>query len=244
VSDTPTKLEIQHPAPTANTGPTEIAVVQATKPRPHLPNTTTAPPGGWRYRAPETGQLFRGASLSDLISQLNAHYRANGYDTPLAGFKPLIEDYICAETPETCDDSYVRPATQTESVGVAGQLAHTFHTVLQGTATLVSWLAGGGERVTQQVAEVRAATCASCPENVEPQGCTGCNIGALRAVADRVAGKRTTPHDGALKSCRICACHLRAKVWLPLKILTQHMPAKQQARLPEHCWIKQEAAKS
>lgn len=243
MTDTPIKLEIQHPAPTTNTGPTDVAIVQAAKPRPRLPNLTTAPPGGWRYRVPETGQLFSGASLSDLVSQLHAHYRANGYDTPLGGFRDLIEDYICAETPETCDASYVRPPTQTESTGLASNLAHTFHTVMQGTATLVSWLAGGGERVSQQTADARAATCATCPENVEPQGCTGCNIGALRAVADRVAGKRTTPSDGALKSCRICACHLRAKVWLPLKVLTNHMPPKQQAALPGYCWIKQEASK-
>lgn len=204
----------------------------------HLPNLTNAPPGGWRYRVPETGQKFEGASLSGLIENLKAHYHANGYELP-DSLPALIEAYVCGEVGEYCDGN-ASSLPKTERV-TGGGLAHTFHVVLQGTKTLISWVAGGGERVSQALADERAATCATCPENVNPEGCTGCNIAELLRIGEKVAGTRKTTSDASLNACRVCSCLLKAKVWIPHKNLWPHMSEEQKLRLPQACWLVKES---
>lgn len=198
-----------------------------------LPNTHTAPPGGWRYRAPHTGQPFVGASLPDLLHQVRAHYKATGYKQP-ENLEQLVEENLCAAMPDYCTGN-AQPVRPT--------LAHTLHTVLQGTKTLGSWLLGGRHYVEQAVANQRAQVCSSCPMNEEPEGCTSCNRKSLTEAVEKIVGKRSTPYDGQLQACRVCACHLRSKVHLPHAVLWRHMPAEQKERLPAHCWLLTELIK-
>lgn len=205
----------------------------------HLPNLTNGPPHEWRYRVPETGQFFQNASLSGLMETLRSHYRSNGYAIP-DSLLNLIEAYICGEEPEYCSGN-ASSLPKTERV-TGGGLAHTFHVVLQGTKTLISWVAGGGERVSQAIADGRAATCATCPENVNPEGCSGCNIAELLRIGEKVAGTRKTSSDASLNACRVCSCLLKAKVWIPHKNLWPHMNEEQKLRLPTACWLVREAS--
>lgn len=199
-----------------------------------LPNRTNAPPGGWRYRVPETGQTFSGASEYDLITKLQAHYRVNGYPYP-DDMPKLIEHYVCSSEPGYCHDGTGRPALKWTN-----KLAHTFHVVLQGSTTLGHWLLGGRKFVDQAVADRRSATCTQCALNEEPQGCTSCNAGALRDVVTKLVGSRRSAHHDRLKACKVCHCQLAVKVWMPLPVLLQHMPEEQQEQLPGHCWLRAE----
>lgn len=206
----------------------------------HLPNLDTTPPGGWRYVVPETGQRFEGSSLSELLGNLLAHYKAAGYPQP-PDLLQLIEDYICAEEPESCGGQ--PRAVRADDVlkrGWAASLKHTFTNVVNGTRVLAAWVAGGRHYVEEDLASQRAATCITCPENVEPQGCTGCNMKTLHEVVRSVVGSRSTPHDAKLRACRVCGCDLRAKVHLPHDLLWQHMTQEQKALLPAHCWLLRE----
>lgn len=196
-----------------------------------LPNRFTAPPGGWRYRVPETGQIFSASNEQELLGQLRAHYGAAGYPMP-ANLVELIDQNICAQHPDYCVGSGPAPK--------ASGLAHTFTTVLQGTRTIGAWLLGGRELVSQDVADRRASICSMCVQNDEPQGCTSCNSKVMKEAVEKLVGKRSTALHDRLLSCRICGCNLRAKVWFPLRILLDHMPAEQQERLPETCWLKTE----
>lgn len=203
-----------------------------------LPNKTDTPPGGWKFRVDKTGQEFTEPSIDSLIQKLRAHYKANGYIEP-PDLQNLIEDYVCNKQPDYCVES-----TGFHRSSFRPGLAHTFHVVIQGTKTLGSWIGSGFEKVPMAQAESRAAVCAGCVENQEPEGCTGCNIGALRELTDRIAGSQKTAHDDSLKACRICSCQLKAKTRLPHKVLWPHMTDTQKAALPEHCWLLSEAPKS
>lgn len=202
-----------------------------------LPNHVTAPPGSWRYKVPETGQVFSGPSEHALITQLQAHYKANGYPIPSPDeLKPRIEAFICAAVPDYCTGN--EPAKFVDGF--------SFHTVIYGTKTLSKWLFGSllkGERqfVSQGQANVRASVCVGCHFNDEPQGCTGCNSGALKAAVSALIGPRTTNYDDRLKSCRVCNCLMKAKVHLPYEVLWNNMSDQQKALLPNYCWLNKES---
>lgn len=209
----------------------------------HLPNLDTAPSGGgWRYVVPETGQRFEGASLSELLHNLSAHYRAAGYPQP-PNLARLVEDYICEQVPEACGGQ-PRASRSSDLVqqGWLAGLKHTFTNIVTGTQTLAAWIVGGRNYVDGDVANARARVCTTCPENVEPQGCTGCNLNTLHEVVRSVVGSRTTTSDSLLKACKVCGCDLKAKVHLPHTVLWRHMPDAQKQQLPEWCWLKREAA--
>lgn len=209
---------------------------------PTLPNKTNSPPGGWRYRVPQTGQLFTGVSEHQLLVQLEHHYRATGYTKP-TNLKELVEEFICSAIPDYC--------TGNEPARPVG--GFSFHTVIQGTRTIGSWLLssfakGARQYVPQAQADARASVCAtgvnggSCPFNDQPEGCTGCNSGAMKETLRFVVGDRHTAFDNQLKSCRVCNCGLFAKVHLPHAVLWDNMPLDQRAKLPDWCWLVKEAA--
>ena len=202
-----------------------------------LPNMTNQPPGGWKYRVPETGQEFTEPSLDALIQKLLAHYKANGYAPP-ADLPHLIEDYICNKQPDYCTgNDPIKPKF------IAG-LAHTFHTVVQGTRTLLTWAGHGFARVDISLSEARAEVCSTCPNNQEPEGCTVCNINGLRELTDKISGKHATRFDDALKACKVCSCQLKAKTRIPHAILWQHTDKEQKAAFPARCWMITEAEKA
>lgn len=198
-----------------------------------LPNITTAPPGGWRYTVPETKQSFAESNLEALLKTLKAHYRATGYDVPL-DLVERIEAFICAEVPEYCGAG---PSALSQVVGKIEDAVLTFHAVIQGMRTLAGWVAGSGERVALEVAEKRASICARCPLNVQPKGCTGCNMGVLRQLTEKFVGGKRTSYYEQLKACKACACQLNAKVHLPRSNIWPKMSEKQKAQLPSECWL-------
>lgn len=203
----------------------------------HLPNTSTAPPGQWKYVMPETGQAFGPSpSLDDLLAQLRASYRANGYDVP-PNLAELIEAHICQRIPEYCT-GYAPP--QAGPLTIGHMLSVTYHNVLVQTKRFI----GIDERVPLAQAEARAAVCVSCSENVPRSDCSGCHQATLRNLVVRISGSRGTPYDDRLNVCRVCLCELRGKVHLPLARLLKLAGESEFARLPSHCWMVQESQES
>ena len=203
----------------------------------HLPNTTTAPPGQWRYRMPETGQTFGPVpDLDGLLRSLEASYRANGYEIP-PNLAELVEQFICNDKPEYCTGS------EGPSLDLKQIAKITFHIVAAATKKLV----GKDERVSAEQANARAAVCASgapggarCSENVPRTDCTNCNLETLRHIVLNLIGDRKTTNDSQLDVCRACLCELKAKVWLPMSRLEKLMTEEDWARLPAHCWTLKE----
>lgn len=228
----------------------------------HLPNLDVHPPrlpgheGGWCYKVPETGQDFCGSSLSELMTNLAAHYKAAGYPQP-PNLARLVEDYICDRIPDYCGGQpRAARADDLARQGWVAGLKHTFTNVLAGTATIgtvikdnvLSKLFGfTSPFVEQPQANSRAAVCTSgfngqpCPENVEVQGCTNCNLETLHVAVRTVVGSRTTAHDARLKACRVCICDLRTKVHIRHALIWHHLSDAQREALPAHCWVVREA---
>lgn len=200
-----------------------------------LPNKTYAPPGGWRYKVPETGQTFRGVSEYQLLMELQAHYRANSLKQP-DDLSTRIEQFVCEQEPDYCTDAHGQPIRDGKR-----SFVHDIKSVLQGTATLLTWKLSGAGLVDAATADRRAATCASCNFNVEPEGCTSCNAKVVKEAVTQIVGTRQTALHNQLKACRICQCHLQAKVQLPLASIMRFMPQDQFTQLPQHCWILKEA---
>ena len=91
---------------------------------------------------------------------------------------------------------------------------------------MASWISGGGKLLDQNTANLRAAICKDCHNNVPTSevrgGCSSCSRGetyVINLTRQVVIQGRGTPLDGHLKSCGICGCDIRTMVWLPNQAL-------------------------
>lgn len=111
------------------------------------------------------------------------------------------------------------------------------------TNFLWEWIKAGKPLVSQEIANARAATCASCHNNVNVDqavkvGCCGRGLqGVLSGFRKRIIQNRTTPSDAHLKSCGLCGCDLRMKVWIPIE--GQGITKEDSNAYPSFCWKKE-----
>jgi hypothetical protein len=208
-----------------------------------LPNLTNCPPGGWEYRIPETEKTLTGSNLNELLAKLQSQYSGAGYPIP-KDIEMKIEEYMCGldRMKDYCEErSQSIFSKMVSTITRAGELYHTFHAAVQCMKTLISHVGGTGERITQEVAESRGATCAVCPRNLNVSGCKNCNKGVIGQLLQKVVGARATTHDNELMFCEVCHCNTRAKIWVKHEAIYKHMPEGQKSVLPETCWILKEA---
>lgn len=109
-----------------------------------------------------------------------------------------------------------------------------------------NYILNGGTLVDQNTANIRAQICSGCHNNVpsgesrqNPGGCSACGkmaqagIDSVRAI---VLGSRHSSSDSLLKSCLLCGCDLKLKVWFPVKYFDPD--CSQGNKYPTFCWIK------
>lgn len=210
-----------------------------------IKNYHETPPGQWRYRIPDIADarvafVSGFNSYDELEKEVTNRYRANAKTVP-ADLRQQIVEQMCQQLPEGwCRDG-------TRRLGVGARLLAEFTRVLQGTTTLLNWwIEGHREKVPLDEATRRAGVCSRCTFNQPAQGCTTCNLPALQALVRQVVGGIPTPLDGALQSCTICGCDLKAKVHLPLAVLQKHLSAEQVAQFPPAhndwpgCWLRKD----
>jgi hypothetical protein len=203
-------------------------------------NVNESPPGGFRYRVPETGMMFKDfTSLYDLQNALVKHYSSNGLSVP-ANLPALIQDQLCLLIPpERCysDDPSVRSWAYYRL---------TFEEILSGTTNLVGWQLKGRPKVSEEESNRRALICASgdptvsggrCRCNIDPTGCPSCNS-SLHTIVNAFVGNRPTQHDAKLGGCFVCGCSLKSLIQMPAEIVVEHLSDEQKQALPEHCWQK------
>lgn len=188
------------------------------------------PPGGWRFLERTTNVLIKAPTYENLKALIVEHRQANNLAAGL-NLEQEIEEQICANLDHNdCTDS-ARPLH-----AQGGQL--TLGQVFTGTVTLAHWLLTGGKKVDLTEANRRAEICSTCQFNVSFDGCQGCHGETLRAAVDSIVQGQKTEYDEKLNACSLCGCSLKAKVFLPLNILRQHIPADIQAAFPNWCWLK------
>jgi hypothetical protein len=119
-------------------------------------------------------------------------------------------------------------------VAAAGEIK----TAARGTAVILDWLTSGGAPVSQELANKRAEICVSCPMNVQGAWFTVAPAELIRDTLEaRKDLKLETLHDDKLKSCDVCKCLMRLKVWCPLSHIVGQTPQDIMAEFPKHCWI-------
>ena len=108
----------------------------------------------------------------------------------------------------------------------------------QGTAVVLDWLTSGGAPVAQALANKRAATCIGCVKNVEGSWFTTAPAELIRSTLEaRKDLVLVTPSDAALKSCDVCKCLNRLKVWCPMTHIAAKTKPEIMAEFPSNCWI-------
>ena len=108
----------------------------------------------------------------------------------------------------------------------------------QGTAVVLDWLTSGGAPVAQELANKRAAICVACPKNVDGSWYTTAPAELIKSTLEaRKDLTLATPSDAALKSCDICRCMNRLKVWCPLEHIVAKTRPEIMAEFPSFCWI-------
>lgn len=194
-----------------------------------LPNTVETPPGGWKYWVAETQTWVHSwADYDTFKGQVLKHLGANGLPAPL-NIEDLIQDQICRRLePGRCS---------AEGVPMVGSIPATLETFFRGTRTIGAWLLSG-ESVSEAEAESRANICAHCPFNDPIHGCPSCQMGKVAAlVVSYIKDLKQFPQ---LKSCRICGCALKVKVYVPKAEIRKREPKELTAKYPDHCWMVKE----
>ena len=113
----------------------------------------------------------------------------------------------------------------------------------QGTAVVLDWIQAGGDPVVQDLAEKRATGCVPCPKNVEGAWYT---VAPAELLKDAIKGWQAlkgssfafeTSQGEKLKSCDVCKCLMRLKVFCPLNHILAKTKPEIMAEFPPHCWI-------
>ncbi len=219
-------------------------------------NRHTTPPGGWVFRQPETNWVAPtpiGSTFSQTVMLIIAMRKKNPaitakhkLATNVEAVGTELEKYNRKRLglPETAQVPFSEPrrshagkvadaAGVSRMDGMAG-----LKRAAAGTAVVVDWLTSGGNPVSQELANKRAAICAECPKNVPGAWYTTAPAQLIKETLEaRKDLKLETPFDDRLKSCDVCRCLMRLKVWTPLEHIVGRTKAEVMAEFPAHCWI-------
>lgn len=204
--------------------------------------------GGWTFRQPQTNWVNNMAMVGfdASVQAIRKHRLANpaitakhNLATDPAAVADELENYTRARLGiPKIQPTFFSPGSSRLPPRVAAAAAD-IKRAAQGTAVVLDWLQSGGAPVAQELANRRAETCVACPRNVEGSWYTVAPAELIRAtLSARSDLKLATPSDDRLKSCDVCKCLMRLKVWTPLEFILQRTKAEIMAEFPQNCWIK------
>jgi hypothetical protein len=174
------------------------------------------------------GTLITGGGSDRIRSRVIKHLREIGFRP--ANFQKYFETAVChAMPPGSRACKFVDDDAPAE---IRAERTLSLHDVFHFLGTAKRWLEGGMTLVSEEKAQQRAAVCRQCPYNGQVGGCTGCSNFASKVAA--VVGGRKIAGLGDLDSCQICACNLKALVFMPLETLGDATEE------PAWCWKKTE----
>lgn len=223
-------------------------------------NEHTIPNGGWRFRQVQTGWEIKNP-VSVTFSQATVEIIKHRMKNPAICAKHNLStepDVVSAELMAYNRKRLGIPEPTKGSPGFFGRgrslgagvvaAAANIRRAAQGTSVWMDWLAHGGVPVEQPLAEARAATCVDCPKNVKGEWYVEAPAELLKgAIEDwkKVTGRQfefKTGQGDNLKSCDVCKCLSKVKVFVPLKHIAEHTKPEIMAEFPDNCWVKKEMA--
>lgn len=201
-----------------------------------ITNTQVTPPGGWNYKQPESGAVFKSYDYKSWKDAVLSHRKANGYPIPINFEQELIND-ACHQNPDWKGNSCKNILNRNRrKVPLSFERAVAFLKVLQSFV-----VDSKAQFVDQEEAERRASMCVGCPNNQETSfGCGAC-VAVVDGFISALLGKKSTTSDQKLGFCAICSCKNSISVHYPLEAqkhgLTEEM--KQMFHeMEDQCWKK------
>jgi hypothetical protein len=188
-----------------------------------LKDLNLAPPGGYRYKQPESGFTLTGLTFHELLKAV-AQHRANMNYTTEGRLADEIEDAICRGLSQEDQTQYCRN-------GLRMPTGVHFNEVVRFLKTAASWFVNGRQLVPQEEAERRAAICEKCPYNVQLTGCAPCKV-VVKELRESLL-RRSTSRDPVLRACGVCGCDNQTQVHVPLEDLRA---GKKDLVFPPWCW--------
>ena len=216
-------------------------------------NEHETPNGGWQFRQPQTGWSAPspvGSTHDQTVTQIIQHRSKN----PAIRLKHNLSLDREVVSEELMNFNRLRlgipkpkakaPTFFAQSRNLAGDVAGKIRRAAQGSAVWIEWLRQGGVPEPQPLAEARALTCVNCPKNVEGEWFVNAPAQLLKGVIEdwkAATGKDftfETAQGDRLKSCGVCLCLSKIKVFVPLKIILEKTKPEILAEFPkENCWI-------
>lgn len=224
-----------------------------------MSNTEFPTGGGWQFRQPQTGWMNPASMIGKdaSVDAIRKHRLANPAITakhklstdPVQIAKELVSFQVArgAMRPEQVQPSFFQRRPSNLPGRVEG-VAAGIRIAAQGTAVVLDWIQAGGDPVAQGLAEKRASTCAACAKNVEGAWYTTAPAELLRAAIkgwQSLKGSEflfETKQGDLLKSCDVCKCLMRLKVFCPLEHIVSRTKPEIMASFPESCWIPRKDA--
>jgi len=207
---------------------------------------SATPPGGWQFYQPQTGWRAPtpiASTFNQTVQLIIKHRLANPAITRKHSLATTVQQV------ETELENFTRARLKLPPAAipkldprlpmsqVAGGAA-VIKRAAQGTAVVMDWLLSGGPPVEKELAVKRAETCVTCTKNVKGEWFTTAPAEIIRAtLSARSDLKLETPVDHQLRSCDVCKCLMRLKVWTPLSFIMEKTKPEILAEFPSHCWI-------
>jgi hypothetical protein len=116
------------------------------------------------------------------------------------------------------------------------------HKYKNGAIAITSWLGAGGVPVAQAIAQNRANVCLKCPHNNDNFKPAEIVASAIRRVIEiKNDSKLRVDGEKSLKTCDICLCPLRTKIWTPIDIIQKGVTEEERAQFATvpGCWQNQ-----
>lgn len=187
-----------------------------------------SPRGGmYFWRDPITGVEVSGTTGDMLYNNAVAQRNANSVPMGLEFWDSVMSD-VCKDFPDECSNvDPNKPRRRGFSMG----------DIVRGSLAMINNVMSGGELVSQDEANRRAAICSTCPHATYfSKPCTG----LCRELANLLGttGDRKTPYDHDLRACGVCGCWTRISIWHRLETqcvaVTDEM--KEQFKTVQNCW--------
>lgn len=171
------------------------------------------------FKDPDTQYEFQARTMGELMARIIG-YRAQNNLEPIENLRDVIEHYLC---------------TLSANLGSCREvkLKRGFVQYIKGGMALLKNYYYGDKNITsQEVAEKRAAQCAVCPYNINPEK------GHFDKWADEqaehsVGDKKTSLHE-ALHQCEACGCNLKCKVFYKPKVILSSQEKDMMKNV--NCW--------
>lgn len=211
------------------------------------------PNGGWQWLQPQTKWTLdrnsKPSSVSVTLDQaselLQKHRLQNaqfGLPTDFHAIRYEIINYnrLRLGFPPSDAPPNWGPQHPGAAAGVAGRVGKT----VAGLKLIKQWLGDGMKPVLKPRAELRAETCATCPQNQKPDLFQKFDALVAREMKALIESKNSMSLsvrvEPQLQTCQACNCSLRLKVWTPLHHILNNTSPEVKTTLDARCWILHE----